>query len=195
MKKISKIKFVVILWCMLFIVSCTNTTSNNSSNVESSQKNKAVAIDTATTFKAISVVSEKEIIGGWLKEAIEQQIVINKLGSPEKKGEDEYWGATGTYVQNWEYTSLGITLEMESESQGGIKKVRSIIITQPCNLTTSQGIGIGSDENTVKEKYFKLIDASNSNATTIVVGSIYGGTIFTLEGGFVSKIFIGAIAE
>ena len=44
-------------------------------------------------------------------------------------------------------------------------------------------------------QYFNLIDVSNSSTNIIVVGSIYGGTVFTLVNGTVNKIFIGASAE
>lgn len=186
---------MVITWSAFLIVSCTNPNKNNTSNVDNPKKNQVVAVDSATQSKNTSEVIEKEVIDGWLRESIKQQVVIDKIGNPEKKGEDEYWGATGTYVQNWEYPSLGINLEMESESQGGDKTVRSITIVQPCKFTTSLGIGIGSDTKIVKENYSKLIDASNLDVNTIVVGSIYGGTIFTLKDDAVSKIFIGAAAE
>lgn len=186
---------MVLTLSLLLIASCTNPAKNNASNVDKLKENQVIAVDTATQSKNTSEVSEKEVIDGWLKESIKQQVVIDKIGNPEIKGEDEYWGAIGTYVQNWEYPSFGINLEMESESQGGEKIVRSITIGQPCKFSTSQGISIGSDTKTVKEKYLKLIDTSNSDANTIVVGSIYGGTIFTLKGGTVSKIFIGAAAE
>lgn len=195
MKQINKIKVMVLTWSVLLIVSCTNPAKNNASNVDKPNENQVVTVDTVTQSKITSEVIEKEAIDGWLKESIKQQVVIDKIGNPEKKGEDEYWGAIGTYVQNWEYPSLGINMEMESESQGGDKIVRSITIVQPCKLTTSQGISIGTDTKIVKGKYLKLIDASNSYANTIVVGSIYGGTIFTLKDGAVSKIFIGAAAE
>lgn len=195
MKQTNKIKVVVLMWSVLLIASCRNPANNNASTVDKPKENPVVAVDTETQSKNASEVTEKEVIDGWLEESINQQVVIEKIGNPEKKGEDEYWGAIGTYVQNWEYPTLGIYLEMESESQGGDKIVRSITIAQPCNFTTSQGISIGSDSKIVKEKYLKLIDASNSDANTIVVGSIYGGTIFTLEDGAVSKIFIGAAAE
>jgi hypothetical protein len=194
MKKNCKFQ-IEVFTLLLLVVSCTNTTNNNNSNIKNPQKSNVVVIDTILNSKASTVLNEHEIIGGWLKESIEQHVVIDKLGLPEKKGEDEYWGATGTYVQNWDYTSLGIILEMESENQDGIKKVRSIIIIYPCKLKTIQGVGIGSDEKTVREKYLKLIDASNSSTKSIVVGSIYGGTIFTLDNGIVNKIFIGATAE
>jgi len=195
MKKISQIRIMVILWIVLLVGSCTNNTINNSTNIENPQKSKDLAIESNSTNKSSSVLNEHEIIGGWLKESTNQQAVLDKLGLPTRKGKDEYWGATGTYVQNWEYTALGITLEMESESQGSIKKVLSIIVMQPCKFTTSQGVGIGVNGKTVREKYNKLIDATNSNAESIVVGSVYGGTVFTLKNGIVSEIFIGAVAE
>jgi len=195
MKQIIKIKAMVLTLSLLLIASCTNPAKNNASNVDKPKENQVIAVDKATQSINASEVIKKEVIDGWLKESVKQQVVIDKIGDPEKKGEDEYWGATGTYVQNWEYTSLGIYLEMESESQGGNKKVRSIKLTQPCKYTTSKGISIGSDLNIVKEKYIKLIDSSNSDTNSIVVGSIYGGTILTIKDGVVSEIFIGAIAE
>ena len=195
MKQINKIKVIVLTLNLLLIASCTNHAKNNASNVDKPKENQVIAVDTATQPKNTSEVIEKEVIDGWLKESIKQQVVIDKIGNPIKKGADEYWDAIGTYVQNWEYPTLGINLEMESESQGGEKTVRSISIFQPCKFTTSQGISIGSDTKIVKEKYLKLIDTSNSDANTIVVGSIYGGTIFTIKDSAVSKIFIGAAAE
>lgn len=195
MEKTNKIKNMILTWSVLLISSCMNPTKDNASNIDKPIDNQVVAAVPAVQSKPTSKVPEEESIDGWLEESVKQQVVIDKIGNPDKKGEDEYWGAIGTYVQNWEYPSLGINLEMESESQGGDKIVRSITIVQPCKFTTSQGISIGSDTKTVKEKYLKLIDASNSDANIIVVGSIYGGTIFTLKDGAVSKIFIGAAAE
>ncbi len=190
MKKLNKIKIMVLTWSVLLIVSCTNPAKNNAYNVDKPKENQVVTVDTATKSKISS-----EVIDGWLKESIKQQVVIDKIGNPEKKGEDVYLGATGTYAQTWGYPYLGISLEMESESQGEDKIVRSITIIKPCKLTTSQGISIGSDAKTVKEKYQKFIDKSNTDENGIVVGSIYDGAIFTLKDGTVSEIFIGAAAE
>ena len=195
MKWISKISFIVIIWSVLLASSCTNSRNNTTSNTENTQVSKSAAVDLVSTSKKSPVLNEHETIGGWLKEQTKQQVVLNKLGEPEKKGDDQNWGATGTFVQNWEYKALGINLEMESERQDGVKKVFSISIEQPCKLTTSQNVGIGSSIKTVREKYFGLIDESNSSEKYIVVGSIYGGTVFTLKNGIVCKIFIGAAAE
>lgn len=190
----NKINVIGITFYALLIISCTSTTKNKTSIVDKPKVNQVV-VDTKTKSKIASLVNENEVIDGWLMNETKQQIVVNKLGMPESKDEEVYLGSTGTYAQTWEYSSLGISLVMESENQGGDKNVRSITIVQPCKLSTSQGISIGSDTKIVKEKYLKLIDASNSDANSIVVGSIYGGTIFTLKDGVVSKIFIGAAAE
>lgn len=189
MKKICTAKVLVITWCILLFTSCSNVT-NSSSN-----ENQVEAVVNNINTKAPPEVSEKEVLDSWLKESISQQAIIDKLGNPIKRGEDEYWDAIGTYVQNWEYPNLGISLEMESENQGGDKRVLSITIIQPCNFATTQGIKIGYDEKLVKEKYLKLIDTTFTDKNAIVVGSIYGGTIFYLKEGVVSSIFIGAVAE
>jgi len=136
-----------------------------------------------------------EILDGWLQLGVEENILLKKLGEPER-GEDTYWGALGTYVQEWQFMDQGITLQMESDSKSGTKKVRSIAIFSPCQMQTQQKIGIGSADKMVLERYSKLIDKDNTaEGQTIVVGSIYGGTIFTIQNGKVSKIFIGAAAE
>jgi hypothetical protein len=181
---------------LFLVVSCTNTQNGSVLSTRNGQNSGVELKDTLKNKNQTEVkLNEHEILGGWLKESIDQQLIMDSIGVPEKKGTDEYWGATGTYVQNWEYKSLGIILEMESEKQGALKKVKSITITSPCSLKTSQNIGLGSEIKMVKGKYSSLIDKSNSNNETIVVGSLYGGTIITLKDGVVSKVFIGAISE
>jgi hypothetical protein len=195
MKWISKISFSIVFWSVLLVSSCMNSHNNTSSNSDNTQISKLSTVANISTSNKSPVLNAHEIIGGWLKVQTKQQVVLNKLGEPEKKGDDQNWGATGTFIQNWEYKALGIILEMESERQDGAKKVFSISIEQPCKLTTSQNVGIGSSAKTIKEKYNTLIDESSSGKDFIVVGSIYGVTAFTLKNGVVCKIFIGAIAE
>ncbi len=189
MKKIN-IRGIFVIWSFLFVLSCTNTVINNAPQTNNLKENHLTFIDTINNSNNYS-----EVIDGWLKVAIKQQEVINKIGKPDTKGEDEFWGATGTYVQIWNFITLGVMLEMESEIKNGDKIVRSITIINPCSLTTSKGVGIGNNINNVKDKYNKLIDVNNSDENNIVVGSVYGGTIFSFENGVVSKIFVGAAAE
>lgn len=167
--------------------SC-NTTSKENENTQQI----GVKTDDETD---ISNNTENEILDDWLKEYINEKEVINHLGNPEKKGKIEYWDAIGTYVQQWNYPEKGITLDMESESKNALKTVKSISIISPCTYLTSQKIGIGSDIETVREKYADRIDTDFSDDSIIVVGTVYGGTIFEIENNKVVKIFIGAIAE
>lgn len=138
---------------------------------------------------------ENEVLDQWLKEYIGERKVIEHIGNPEKKGTIEYWDAVATYLQTWEYPSKGIVLEMESESKNALKTVKSISITSPCTFQTSQGIGIGSDISLVRDSYKGFIDSEFSDDTILVIGSVYGGTIFEMEDNKVVKIFIGAAAE
>ena len=117
------------------------------------------------------------------------------MGSPENKGVEYYLSSRKEYLQKWEYSNKGLLLEMVSNRRGGEKKVQSITVTEPCKLSTSQGFGIRASGKDVIEKYSGLIDEKNSSVEKIVVGSIYGGTVFTLKNEIVSKIFIGAEAE
>jgi hypothetical protein len=180
---------------ILLIFSCANPSNRKNANLENKQKKEIKNDDTLIAPNTASDTSKCEIIGNWLKLDLAQKYIIDSLGIPEQKGPDEYWGALGTYVQKWDYISKGILLEMESDNQGGEKKVLMVTITSPCKLSTSRGVCIGANDLQIREKYGNLIDASNSSNKSIVIGSIYGGTIFYLNNGVVSKIFIGAAAE
>ena len=152
-------------------------------------------IDSIAKSKKTSAINKSEVIDGWLKLSVSEQALVNKIGKPAQKDKEEYWAGTGTYVQEWHYIALGIILEMESQMAKGDKKVRSIKLVKPCKFSTSLGITIGSDAKNVKEKYLNAINSEESDVNKIVVGSIYGGAIFTIKNGVVSEIFIGVAAE
>jgi len=141
------------------------------------------------------VPTVEEILDNWLGIGVEEQLVLDRLGRPDSLGADAQWGALGTYVQKWEYTKDGIFLEMESDEDGLPKHVLLITIKPPCEMKTQQAVGIGTSRAIVEETYSSLIDRDNTNDRCIVVGSIYGGTIFYFDNGVVNKIFIGAAAE
>lgn len=181
MKK-SVTNIILIVFTLVITVSCTdasNKTVENKSETqtENTQPDKA------------------ELIDNWLKLGLKQESVIEKLGVPEKKGKDVYWGAIGTYNQEWNYKSQGILLTMESDNENGLKTVAMITLIEPCTMKTSQKIGIGTDKKVLYDKYSELIDNTFSSETSIVVGSIYGGVIFSLTDNKVSKIFVGTAAE
>ncbi len=166
-----------------------DTAEPSALTVDSQEKEQTVS------SRRLPAPREREILGGWLKIGVDEKLIVQNLGIP-RKGENEYWGAIGTYVQDWHFENAGISLEMESEEESGEKKVRGITISSPCTLKTEQRIGLGSPEALVLERYADVVDKSTTEAgQSITVGTIYGGTIFTIEKGDVSRIYIGAAAE
>ena len=122
--------------------------------------------------------------------------VIELLGEPASKSKKEEWGADGLMHQDWLYTNKGIVLNMSSEKSQSRQEIFSITISSPCAYKTKKNVGIGSSYKDVMAAYEKDIDKSNSNTTTITVGSIYGGIIFTFgKDDKADTIFIGAAAE
>ncbi len=135
-----------------------------------------------------------ETLDGWLSVGVDQKTVLERLGAPQK-GEDQLWEALGSYVQKWSYPEQGVVLQMESPRQGGEKKVLSLSVESPSSLKTSRGAGVGASEDSVRKLYSAMIDDTVSKeGRSIVVGSIYAGTIFTVENRKVIKIFIGGAA-
>lgn len=136
---------------------------------------------------------EIETLDKWLEPEVSGAEVIKNLGQP-LKGKDVYWSALDTYVQQWRFPSKGVVLNMET--QNNKKIVLSIMITHPSAMKTTQGVGVGTPERLIWERYSELIHKEASEpGDVVVVGTIYGGTIFTITNNKVSKIFIGAAAE
>ena len=119
------------------------------------------------------------------------------LGEPVK-GEDVVWEAIGEAVQTWDFKSSGLDVAMSSYEIGGEKSVFSITIEAQSKLKTERGIGIGSSKEDVIKTYADYRSdpvGADYSADMYVVGSIYGGMLFTFEDGKVSRIFLGAAAE
>ena len=122
--------------------------------------------------------------------------VLEILGKPKSMGKDTLWEATGDWVQEWSYPSLGLELAMASDKESAPKHLLSITATKGCTFATKRGIRIGSTEKAVKKAYAKERDSEQSVAgESFIAGSVYGGVIFTLKAGLVTDIFIGAAAE
>ncbi len=84
---------------------------------------------------------------------------------------------------------------MESDEYAKDKRAFQIEIVSPSPFKTSKGIGIGTTKEMVLESYSNEINNGESEPDAIVVGSIYGGTVFFLTDGKVCRIFIGELAE
>lgn len=140
-------------------------------------------------------INSIETLDNWLTIMTKDKVIIQNLGYPEVKGDNEYWDATGTYIQRWEYISQGVVLEMESKEEHSAKSVFSIIIEGSCMMKTSQNIMINSRRSEVANTFSQIIDNDNSNNSVIIAGSIYKGTIFYISDSIVNKIIIGGLAE
>jgi hypothetical protein len=133
---------------------------------------------------------------GKLRWGQKEETVLQILGKPQSKGKDTEWAAIGEWVQEWNYPSLGLQLDMASAKKGGAKTLLNISASAGCVLTTARGIGIGSSEAAVRKAYRELEEKDHTKrGETFVAGSIYGGVIFQFQDGKVVEIFLGAAAE
>ena len=137
----------------------------------------------------------KETIGGLLLGAPESKAFAVFSGKPIK-GKDELWGADGEWHQNWTWLEHGANLDMSSAEEMGTKQVSSIEIKSPSTLKTARGIGIGDSESKVRKVYKDALSEEESDpGVRLVVGSMFGGLLFTIEDGKVTSIFLGAASE
>ena len=187
MRILNKFTLLAFLGLLCFASCIQNSSKNVKDTVVSEKAN-------ADTLPSNNILTE-EILDNWLGVNVNEQLVLEKLGKPDSLGTDECWEALGTYVQTWKYTKEGVLLSMESEEKDSPKHVLLITIKPPCKMTTRQGVGIGTSRDAVEKAYNSLIDRDMSTDRSIVVGSIYGGTIFSFSKGVVNEIFIGAAAE
>ena len=136
---------------------------------------------------------------GFIKLNLPAAEVLKGMGEPEQKSETKIWGADGLEHQTWYYPAKGVVLGMV----GSIEKqsVDRVSMKNPCELKTSRGIGMGSTAEEVRAAYGNEINSKESRQWStqsnpkIVVGSIFGGIIFTMTEDKVSAIFLGAAAE
>jgi hypothetical protein len=123
--------------------------------------------------------------------------VIARLGEPASKSEPVEYAATGVTASSWSWPDQGLELSMALDATGAAT-VDSISVTAPSTLTTSRGIGLGAARADVEQIYGEHQTdegREQSDEDSLVVGSVYGGTIFGFTDGVVSSIFVGAAAE
>ena len=99
------------------------------------------------------------------------------------------------WVTQWDWPVRGVTLVLDSDTQAGPFSIAAITIHAPCAYKTNKNVGVGSARAEVEKAYGAAVNQEESGAESIVVGSTYGGVIFTIADGKVSEIFVGAAAE
>jgi hypothetical protein len=118
---------------------------------------------------------------------------LSLLGPAEEESPPRVWGADGREHRQWRYPSQGVELGLVA--QGGCLAVDRIAVFAPCGWKTARGIGIGSPESEVRAAYRAELDDKVAVKGRLIAGSVYGGLIFTIEGGAVRAMFLGAAAE
>lgn len=138
---------------------------------------------------------DNETLGGLklgMSEAEVRKIVTQQLF----KGEVSFEGATGLWVSDWISPELGLALEMAATEEKGPVSLDAVFIKAPSDFLTSRGIGIGSTREAVAHAYGKLKSEEDSDESTFVAGSVFGGVIFNFDDdGQVENIFLGAASE
>lgn len=132
-----------------------------------------------------------ETIGGF-KLGMDERKVLGVLGQPKSKGFPTEEGATGDFVSDWEWK--GITVGMAAGRRSGPFHVRSISVDTPSTFATSRGIHVGSTLAELSKIYPRNTEEGNADPNQYLVGSVYGGELFTLEKDKVASIFLGAMA-
>ena len=120
------------------------------------------------------------------------------LGDWKQLSEPALWAADG--LEHWEagYELLGITVGLAREPGDGTGAfVSSVLATGPREWKTARGAGIGDPVEIVVSLYADAIDPLwNSNPSReILIGSLYGGMLVSLENGLVVSLYLDAMAE
>lgn len=136
----------------------------------------------------------RERVGGLRIDATEDE-VVNALGAPPKRSRPVEAGADGQFYETWSYRSIGVELEMCGPKAKSRKRLASIELKSPSMLKTSRGIGIGSTFAELTKAYGRDRNAEESHGDLFVVGSVYGGVMFTIKRGRVESVFVGAAAD
>ena len=131
----------------------------------------------------------QETIGG-IKIGSSQADVIKVLGQPTHKTKAQREEATGDTVTTWKWPGVDIELA----KTGKKLRVASIHVTAPSTLATSRGVHIGSSRAEIQAGYRRSKDKTD-DANSYLVGSEYGGELFSFKNDKVVEIFLGAMAE
>lgn len=163
----------------------------------------ASPVDAMVTVDALALSDPKtldyEHILDWesvgpLKLGMDEAKVVKLLGKPAKNSFPQEEGATGDFVADWEWPKQGIVLGMASDKRSGPFRVRSIEIMAPSTLATTRGVTIGMAAADLPARYQRNVDEGRDDPAEYLVGSVYGGMLFTLKDDKVASVFVGAMA-
>jgi hypothetical protein len=134
---------------------------------------------------------EMEAIGP-LRATMTDKELVAVLGAPRAKQPPVAEAATGAWVSSW--TWRGASALMSGDTNQGPWQARDVSVSAPSSYATKRGIRIGSTRADVERLYPRSLDDQQQDPDTYVVGSIYGGMLFSFTRDRVSAISIGVFA-
>lgn len=197
------LKQLGLLYFLILITACSESSTSNSvgSSFSGDQPEgfTLASADKADVFTGDDLEEFSLIRGesfGGLKLDMSIQEFEPLLPCLVEKGEPILWAGIGEIIQEWNYQDCGVKLQLSTVDPETPQVISSIIVRAPSQLTTFRNIRIGSSQEEVMAAYVDYLDEDNSVlGDTLVVGSIYGGLIFTLKDNHVESMFLGAGAE
>lgn len=183
----------------VFLISCNNSADKQAETKTDTNKTVAPATDTTPPATTPGTPNSKIDIESFGEIKIGQQATetIKALGNPDKKSKATEWGADGLMHEDWTWAGKGLVLNMSSDKNNvaGTLGIFSITANSLCPFKTRAGIGIGNSYKEVQDAYQRDINTEETTKDQIVVGSVYGGILFSFTNDKVSRIFLGPAAE
>lgn len=122
-------------------------------------------------------------------DALDADQALARLGKPASK-KTEKWEADGGMYTTWTWPDKGVELITSADGVA-----HAVTCEKSCTFATGKGIALGATAAAVKKAYGKEVNKRESSKQTIIVGDVYGGLFFDIEGDKVVRIFAGAAAE
>ncbi len=154
---------------------------------------RVAAADLPAAAEPFPVLSRERL--GPLRVGSTADAVRRAVVCPIQRGPATLWAADGALHQRWRAPACGLELDLVSDRPGQPQVVGSIRLSAPSPWRSRRGIGIGSPEAQVLRAYDADLNRNESQGNSLVIGSIYGGLIVTIDAGRVSGLFLGAAAE
>lgn len=119
------------------------------------------------------------------------------LGKPGSKSKAVKWEADGLMHEEWGWKDKGLVVNMSSdpENKTSPKVIASITANAGCPYKTKAGVGVGSTYDEIQAAYKNNINKEETGDDQIIIGSMYGGIVFTMKDNKVLNVFLGAAAE
>jgi hypothetical protein len=178
----------------LFLLSCGNNGSNQIQNEthKSNQRDSLTVSQDYLVDKGFELMVKESI--GEIKCGLSREKIESIFGKPYITSVPVISELDGQLYENVEYTQKGISITYLVK-QDSSRVVATYELWDFCNLQTSRNIGFDNSYEEVIKAYKGLINPIGSDSETVVVGSIYGGIVFSFERGKMIRIFVGESAD